>query len=36
MTEFSGEYQQDGETEEEFVARQERESDRAAWASQDQ
>lgn len=35
MNEYSSEYQQDGETEEEFLSRQERETDRAAWASQD-
>lgn len=29
-------YQQDGETEEEFLSRREAESDRAAWDTQDQ
>jgi hypothetical protein len=29
-------YQQDGETEDEFLSRQEREADRAAWDAQDQ
>ena len=29
-------YQQDGETEDEFFARLETEADRAAWAAQDQ
>jgi hypothetical protein len=33
---FEGEYQQPGETEVVFLARQETESDRAAWAAQDQ
>lgn len=29
-------YQQDGESEEDFLARTEREADRSAWAAQDQ